>query len=378
MSNQKTLFIFNHPHFRSQSVISTYRYLRDNPTNKMRTYVFADYPMIPADLKSTYDEMSVPLAMKLAGLKEPPDAVLGGARQMGAIVNSRDYIKEHDIKSIYTIQDTEYQFGTVRPENELSALNNTQVDWTALLVQNPKECTPFTERILWATEDMPMLKNKPLEYIPFGVDTDRFCPPTPWTDKNIDVMAVYTMSDSNVFQVPRKFIAQKVAELSVDQYLHPQTGKKMSGVMVLNKVQPEKSMFKQGEKYYDFRVGVLPLPDKYADLMNHTWISFADTSSRDYTTAKYYELGASGAMIIGEKPVGSDYLFEDGKTFIELDMDNLERDAETKIMEWVRQRKERQDEIIKIAGEMRKRVVKYHANEIIAPKYEEMVLRLTK
>jgi hypothetical protein len=95
-------------------------------------------------------------------------------------------------------------------------------------------------------------------------------------------------------------------------------------------------------------------------LQDHKMI-ICETGMRKIMTAKYVEAAHAGCLIVGDRPEGEDHLFEDGVTFAEVDMENVEASLRSKILYYKKHEAERRA----IVEEMKKRIKNYTTDNMM-------------
>lgn len=256
-----------------------------------------------------------------------PDFIMDGFGSVDTSLMNANLIKRLDIKMIRTVGDVETHISSFpRHTHELYC------DY--LHVPLPDN-TPLTDKLKWWVNMVPTQWNAKLIFTPWGVnpicrDMDQ--------DRNIDVGAIFGAYDDWMYHEYRK---------NMKTYL--QNFKRSFGWEV------------ETRNFYE---------NRYVNVLNHCKIALADTGMRGGMTAKYMEIPACGAMLMGEKPDNMDHVFIDGETFVELDYENLEKDMEKKIRYYL----DHDDERKRIAKNLQDLVMKEHTITKMAESFEEQLL----
>ena len=125
-------------------------------------------------------------------------------------------------------------------------------------------------------------------------------------------------------------------------------------------------------KRYTPCVGMFPVREEYIARMSHSKWSVGDTSSRDYATAKYFEMGACQNALIGDKPLGYDDLFVHEETMIEIPRMDIEEVFVPKLLKYVTDDETGKD----ISQKYHDRIVRNYTIDKIGKRYEKMYLEV--
>ena len=234
---------------------------------------------------------------------------------------SKEYIEKNNITYIRTVGDTEVHMGEMgHGHHEI----NTEMDVDALFFPVSPKCKPPIERLKDFTDYLPTQKDKPLICIPFGVDTRKHIPAK---EKDIDIIGLYLAESGNPFQQNRIRMSK-----SMGTYIN-NNNQNVQAYIQTKKVPDDQlpEHDKMMKRIYADRRTLIGINDtvfhwRYVDFCNRSKVAMADTSKRDYMTNKYLEFGASGCLVIGEKPYGYDDLWNKD-TMVEIDMLYIERDV---------------------------------------------------
>ena len=311
--------IWYHDRLRSPSRTDFYKYLKaNNDTNKIHWEIVTD----------TGEGEDIEKVMKVRGLDRVDLCIDGLGAYLGSYV-SREYIMKHEIPVARTMPDVEVHKGEFGPAHHKF---NSEVPVSFLILFWNKECTGPTERLRKYTEDLPAQEDAVFEHIMYGVDTTKY---KGLEKKDIDVMAVYLAEAQNPWQKNR----MRMNKVS-DKYMN-WWNNNVNAAHEISHLPPEGLNSEQkwildkfkGQQMYSAFIDIEFY--KYASWANRSKICLADTSSRDYMVMKYLEFGASGAMVMGEKPMGNDDLFN-AQTMCVIDMERIEVDLPQQIEYYIK------------------------------------------
>jgi len=105
---------------------------------------------------------------------------------------------------------------------------------------------------------------------------------------------------------------------------------------------------------------------EYLDILSRSKIFIVEGSGRNFLVQKYLEGAASGAMLMGEIPGTAQDVFEDGISIAEV------KDY-SRVGEQVLDYLKRPEDIKRIAGEGRERVLEKFALDKIVPAFENAI-----
>lgn len=238
--------------------------------------------------------------------------------------NNAEYMEKEGIKPVMMIGDSSQFMG------QHWATVNSNIRWHMLI--NPNVISPdipvMGEMVRWRDTHMSQQQAQ-IKGVPWGVD------PVYWKDKGLerDKDVLYMQTTTMTWELHRARIPmyQLVNEMNKRQEISLTTGS----------INPNNGQW----------IGMHGLPYRDA-LMDHKMI-ICETGMRKIMTAKYVEAAHAGCLIVGEKPGGHDDIFEDGVTFAEIDMDNLQASLRSKILYYKKHAKERQDIVDEMKGRMK-------------------------
>jgi hypothetical protein len=337
----KVLIVYR-PNFRSTLWTQFYRYCRSHPTKDI------EYELLHDTFGGWQGREDL----------SQFDVIVSGVRANGTI----NQMGENDWqKFVYHVCDIENVFGNglfpARADNERYLAS---VNWDAVWWDGSKLCESAMERLSDGMQDHPCVRESEVWCIPHAIDMDQYRSARAYASRDVDVLALWTVDTSSPYHMYRQILSEALSKHSVRQYADDKTGE-----------------FKQKLMFNYFR-GTIPTPNRYKDMLGRAYFGLADTSGRGAMTAKYLELAAAGAVVVGEQPEGYDYLFDDGRTFIRLDYNNLPQTFESFMKDWLLCRAERMDEIQAMNLRMCERIEKYHSPVVIKAQLDEKILGLVR
>jgi glycosyltransferase involved in cell wall biosynthesis len=199
---------------------------------------------------------------KLGGIK--PDIVLYGYTYHYGILINPNYMKNNDIKFIFTIGDIECYEKQGLPQMILSRI----------------KCDYLLSNLLGVTWELNNIKKRfgqdsiTIE-MPWSIDPNKY--QNRGQERDIDVSFICSFDDDSGFHTKRKLIKN-----IVDEIPNSITG-----------------------NFYG---------EEYIDILNRSKIFVVEPSERGALVQKYLEASSCGAMLIGEIPWRDKEIFEDGVT----------------------------------------------------------------
>ena len=254
-------------------------------------------------------------------VKEVPDYIYYGFCIDNPMVEA-SFVHNNGIKIIAEIGDVECFISDPMMWKNLEKVG---VDFLVFRSLGNDEALGKIEKFISETE---WLEETKLIQIPWGIDTNGF----DRVEKTVDVSLICTIGRSP-FHLNRK-IARKVLSCMNNEI----------NVRIGN--------------YYG---------EEYLDLLKKTKIFIAESSMRSTMTQKYLEGAMCECMLLGDIPFDKYGIFEDGVTMVEV------KDY-SKIDEKIRYYLEHEEERVRIAKELKKRVEKYYSIKSITKDFERVIL----
>lgn len=237
-------------------------------------------------------------------------------------------IAKLNVKVIIDILDIEAFIGANKADNIFS--NSCDVDYFVLHTADPKKCYSI-DKIQNIISNKLWAKDTKVIYVPWGVDPTR---KTSLKERKNDVAFVCDLNSGWRFHKNRFKIKEVLESLS-------------GNVKV--------------------RIGNWWGLD-YENILSHTKILVVDGSMRAFMTQKYLEGPLFGAMLMGDIPINSAGIFEDGKSIVGItDLNEMkDRILYYLINDWERE---------EIAAEAQERVLSSFTIDQTAKEYERTLMR---
>ena len=256
-------------------------------------------------------------------LDGPPDFVYWGFTPGTGLKRSAKYVKENNIKIICDVGDVEQFVGGYGPV--VDNFRETGIDYLIARwpdVEGFHSSVDLREHV----SKMPWLNRAEIIHVPWAIDPSLYYE----GERDIDASLVCTMNPMWHYHENRTLARYSLAGIPAN--------------------------IRVGNWY----------GAEYLDILSRSKIFIVEGSGRNFLVQKYLEGAASGAMLMGEIPGTAQDVFEDGISIAEV------KDY-SRVGEQVLDYLKRPEDIKRIAGEGRERVLEKFALDKIVPAFENAI-----